>query len=89
MRRASLMVYPLVIDVVDYFRKGSFAKTDDSISLLPLQRLWLHSMVDVPRTSPLQIANPIANQKGWRNPHSQMDVVLNASHSMNFYARTF
>jgi len=89
MRRAPLMVFPLMFDVVDHFRKGSFPKADDAISVLPLQGLWLHAMVDVPRTGPLQISNPIANQKGWWNPHSEVDVILDAPNGVHLHTGAF
>src|SRR5262249_33239308 len=46
----------------------------------------LHAVVDVPRTGPFQISDPVANQNDRRNPHSEMHVILDASNGVHLHA---
>lgn len=72
-RRASLVVFFLILDVIDHPLQIFRAKRNDAVTALPFQAFWLNFVINVVGTRTFQFSDPIRNE----------DVRLQASPDMN------
>ncbi len=70
MRRTTSMVFLLISNILDYPRQPLRSKDDNPVDGLPFEDAAVcNSVVDVVGAGALDLADPLADVKGWRNAH--------------------